>query len=57
MIDKIYLWLYINSNFIDLTLNVGDKIGVVNGELSIVTGNEVGKVEFDYNDIKLIKLY
>ena len=48
---------YINSNFINLTLNVGDKIGVVNGALSIVTGNEVGKVEFDYNDIKLIKLY
>ena len=48
---------YINSNFIKLTLNVGDKIGVVNGVLSIVTENEVGKVEFDYNDIKLIKLY
>ena len=48
---------YINSNFINLTLNVGDKIGVVNGELSIVTENEVGKVEFEYNGIKLIKLY
>ena len=40
-----------------MTLNVGDKIGVVNGALSIVTENEVGKVEFDYNGIKLIKLY
>ena len=48
---------YINSNFVGLTLNVGDKIGVVNGALSIVTENEIGKVEFAYDDIKLIKLH
>ena len=48
---------YINSNFIKLTLKVGDKIGIVNGALSIVNEKEVGKVEFVYNDVKLIKLY
>ena len=47
---------YINSNFLNLNLNVGDKIGIINGSLAIVTENEIGKVEFNYNDIKLIKL-
>ena len=47
---------YINSNFINISVNVGDYIGVKNGELVVNDGIKIGIVEFEYNNIKFIKL-
>ena len=37
---------YISNNVLGLTVSTGDKIGVVNGLLAVVTENTIGRIQF-----------